>query len=142
VLKVVAEGQTVFVVEGEKDADNLNRLGLIATTKAGGAGKWKKEYSEALRGGHVVILPDNDEAGRQHTSKVVRSLQRKAASVKIISLPGLPPKGDVSDWLAAGGTREQLEELVRALQEVQKSPGGEPDRDGKEEKKKKRRRRN
>src|SRR5262249_117298 len=91
VLEAVAAGQTAFVVEGEKDADNLARLGLVATTNAGGAGKWTKDYvkaySEALRGANVVILPDNDDAGRKHARQVARSLQGVAASVKVVPLP-------------------------------------------------------
>lgn len=94
--------QPVFIVEGEKDADRLASLDLLATTNAGGAGKWSDEYGEYLRGRGVVILPDNDEPGREHAAKVVRSLRGVAAGVRVLELPGLPPKGDVSDWLDAG----------------------------------------
>lgn len=31
----------IYIVEGEKDADRLAALGLVATCNAGGAGKWK-----------------------------------------------------------------------------------------------------
>ena len=95
-------------MEGEKDADRLASLGFVATTNAGGAGKWRDEYSEYLRGRHVVIIPDNDEPGREHAAKVARSLQGIAASVRILELPNLPPKGDVSDWLDAGGVVDEL----------------------------------
>ncbi len=100
--------QTAFIVEGEKDADRLASLGFLATTNAGGAGKWRDEYSEYLRGRHVVCIPDNDEPGREHAAKVARSLQGVAASVRILELPNLPPKGDVSDWLDAGGVVDEL----------------------------------
>ena len=63
--------QPVFVVEGEKDADNLAGLGLLATTNVGGAGKWRPEYSAPLQGRRVVILPDNDEPGAKHGAPVV-----------------------------------------------------------------------
>jgi hypothetical protein len=105
---------TVYVCEGEKDADALRNLGMVATTNAGGAGKWRHEYNEPLRGRNVVILPDNDEPGRQHEEQVSNSLRDIAASVKVLALPGLPEKGDVSDWLKAGGTAEQLQALVAA----------------------------
>jgi hypothetical protein len=105
-------GRPVFLVEGEKDADNLAALCLVATTGAMGAGKWRSEYAEALRGRHVCILPDNDEPGRKHAADVARQLQGVAASVKILQLPDLPPKGDVSDWLAAGGSKQALLELA------------------------------
>ncbi len=99
---------TVFLVEGEKDADRLAALGLVATCNAGGAGKWKKEHSEHLRARRVVVLPDNDEAGEKHAQQVERSLRGIAAEVRTLVLPGLPDKGDVSDWLDAGGTLEEL----------------------------------
>lgn len=104
--------ETIHVVEGEKDVLALVALGLQATTNVGGAGKWKPEYCEALRGHPVVILPDNDEPGRRHAIHVATLLTGVAASVKVVGLPGLPPKGDVSDWLAAGGTKEKLLALV------------------------------
>jgi hypothetical protein len=114
VLDAVAEKALVFVVEGEKDADNLTRLGVTATTNVGGAGKWRDHYAESLRGAAVVILPDNDEAGRGHGRQVASMLHGVAGPVKVVNLPGLPAKGDVSDWLAAGGTAEQLQNMVDA----------------------------
>lgn len=92
--------QTILIVEGEKDADNLAQLGLIATTNSGGVGKWRDEYSETLRGRTVASLRDADEPGRKHAEQVAESLQGIAESVKVIELPGLPEKGDVTDWLA------------------------------------------
>lgn len=107
--------ETVFIVEGEKDADHLASVGLVATTNVGGAGKWRDEYNDALRGRRVCILPDNDEAGRKHAASVARSLYEVAESVQIISLPNLAPKGDVSDWLEAGGSIEQLKAMVEVV---------------------------
>jgi len=104
----------VVVAEGEKDVDNLARLGVLATCNAGGAGKWMAEHTKFLLGRHVIVLADNDEAGRNHAHKVALTLQGIAASVRVVELPGLPPKGDVSDWLAAGGTKDELGRLVEA----------------------------
>lgn len=112
VVAAAHEGRVVFVVEGEKDVHAVCDLGLVATTNAGGAEKWRPEYSAALAGAHVVILPDNDEAGEAHAQSVARSVLAAARSVRIVRLPGLPPKGDVSDWLRAGGDRVTLERLV------------------------------
>lgn len=106
-------GRVVFIVEGEKDVAAIERIGLTATTNPMGADKWRDEYAEALTGAHVVILPDNDDPGRQHAERVAQSLHGKAQSVRIVDLPGLKPKGDVSDWLKAGGTREELQRLAR-----------------------------
>ena len=106
--------QPVYVVEGERDVDALAALGLTATTNPGGAGKWLSEYNVHLRDRHVVVLPDADAPGRRHAEEVRVNLEPVAASVCVLALPGLPPKGDVSTWLAAGGTRETLEALVAA----------------------------
>jgi hypothetical protein len=103
--------------EGEKDVDRLRALGLTATCNPQGAGKWRKEYNQYFRGKAVVILPDNDDPGRNHAQKVARSLHGIAASVKIVELPDLPAKGDVSDWLDAGGTMEYLQVLVELAPE-------------------------
>jgi hypothetical protein len=104
----------VIVVEGEKDADNLARIGALATCNAGGTGKWTSEYSKFLRGRTVFIIADNDDAGRNHSQQVAQSLQGIAESVRIVELPGLPDKGDVSDWIAVGGTNEELMRLAEA----------------------------
>jgi hypothetical protein len=134
VLQALKQGETIFIPEGEKDVDNLARLGLAATCNPMGAGKWRDHYSEHLRGAKVVILPDNDEPGRKHAQQAAKSLYGKAASVKVLELPGLPEKGDISDWLAAGGTREELLELAAEApewepeQEKEKSSGNEKDK--------------
>jgi len=98
-LPEVIKDQKIFIVEGEKDSDNLHSLGFTTTCNPGGAGKWLPEYSESLRGKEVVLIPDNDPPGREHMTKVARSLQGIAASIKWFELPDLPEKGDISDWL-------------------------------------------
>lgn len=110
---------TVYIVEGEKDADTLASLGLIATTNVAGAGKWTDELSMHLQGRDVVILPDNDEAGDNHAKKVETSLNGIAASIKVVRLPGLPPKGDVSDWLQKGKT---LADLLKVIERSHTGP--------------------
>lgn len=103
----------VFVVEGEKDVEALTKLDVVATCNAGGSGKWTAEHSEHLRGADIVILPDNDESGRDHARKAAATLFGVAKSVRIVELPGLPEKGDASDWIATGGTKEALRDLLR-----------------------------
>jgi putative DNA primase/helicase len=117
----------VFIAEGEKDIDRLRAMGLTATCNAGGAGKWRRDHANWLKDRHVVVLPDNDPQakdpegnprshpdgrpvlpGQDHAAEVARSLRGVSASVKILILPDLPLKGDVSDWIEAGGTADQL----------------------------------
>lgn len=120
----------IFIAEGEKDVDRLTSMGFVATTNPGGASKslnkskWQESYNPSLAGRSVVILPDNDEAGRNHAQQVARSLNGTAQAIKILELPDLPEKGDVSDWLDAGGTREKLIELVKS------APTWTPPKDG------------
>ena len=114
VLEQVNKGGWVFIVEGEKDADALTQLGLVATCNAGGAGKWLDSYSESLKGAQVAILPDNDSPGRKHAETVAAALKGIAADVRVIHLPGLPEKGDMSDWVAAGGTVDNLKKIITA----------------------------
>jgi hypothetical protein len=109
--KAVADGLLVFVTEGEKAADRLIALGIPATTNSGGAGKFPEALVEHFRGAKVIILPDNDTAGEEHLKLVGSRLLDVATSVKSLTLPGLPPKGDVVDWLDAGGDVEALYDL-------------------------------
>jgi 5S rRNA maturation endonuclease (ribonuclease M5) len=117
------QGQAeVVIVEGEKDVDRLWGLGLAATTNAMGAGKWQDAYSEQLlRAGiaRFIIIPDNDRAGQAHAAEVVRSLQAfiPGGDIRRVHLPGLPPVRDkhgedISDWLDAGHTFEELRDLI------------------------------
>jgi hypothetical protein len=124
-LPSLAAAEVVYIAEGEKDADNLVRLGLVATCNPGGAGKWPDGFARHFVGKAVVILPDNDPIGRDHARAVAASLAPVAASVKILELPGLPPKGDASDWIAAGGTAERLAELAAAAP-AWRQPDAEP----------------
>ena len=112
VIEAIAMGRTVFIVEGEKDVDRLWALDVAATCNAGGAGKWSSVLTEHLRGADVVLLPDNDDAGRNHAAVVGASLKDVACSVNVLDLPGLPPKGDATDWLNAGNGAVQLYDLV------------------------------
>ncbi len=122
--------RVVVVVEGEKDADNLARIGVLATCNAGGAGKWTPAHAEFLRDRHVIVLSDNDEPGRNHAQQVALTLHGVAASVRIVYLPGLSAKEDVSDWIEADGTKEELKRLAEAAPvwtpEVQPWPEPQP----------------
>lgn len=110
---LAAEHDDVVVVEGEKDADNVASLGFVSTTNSGGAEKFAAELAEYFKGKNVYVLPDNDEPGERHAKQVVETLQHVALSIRVVRLPGLGDKQDVSDWIAAGGTADDLADLLR-----------------------------
>lgn len=112
VVEAIALERPVYIVEGEKCADRLASLGLAATTNSGGAGKWPEHFAGHFAGAHVVILADNDDPGAEHADVVAKALAPVAASLCRPSLPGLAAKGDVADWLDAGGTIEGLLSIV------------------------------
>ncbi len=114
-LPVVIANNTVYICEGEKDCDSLARLGLAATTNPQGAGKWRDEFGRYFTGKDVVVFCDNDEPGRRHGHDVARKLSKHANTLKVIEqMPGVPHKGDVSDWLKTpGNTKDKLMEIVR-----------------------------
>jgi hypothetical protein len=116
--------RTVYVVEGEKDVDNLYDCGYVATCNHGGAGKWRDEHSKFLVGRNVVVLADNDDAGRNHARGVKTSLAKFGVTAKVVELPGLPDKGDVSDWLRAnpGADLEQVAQAAGEPEAVEEPP--------------------
>jgi Protein of unknown function (DUF3631) len=122
-LPEVLAANDVFVLEGEKDCDNARQLGFVATCNSGGAGKWREEFSEVLRGKNIVIIQDADEPGRKHSQKVAMSLWSRAASIKVLELPGAK---DLSEWIERGGTREMLLEIIRNTPEWKPSDVPEP----------------
>ena len=131
-----ADDRVIFVVEGEKDADRLWKLGVVATCNAGGAGKWHADLSKFFDGRDVVIIPDRDPQkkhpktgepmchpdgspilpGQDHARRVAQELRGVAARVRVLELwrhwPEMPWKGDVSDWIAHGGTAAALYALI------------------------------
>lgn len=119
---IMQSKKAIWIVEGEKCADALVKLGIVATTNHGGAKNWSPELNKWFAGRDVVLLPDADDAGKAHADVVVSNLINTVNSIKSINLPGLSDKQDVYDWLVAGGTREQLAELVRATEAIQTAP--------------------
>ena len=128
-LQAIQAGQTVYLVEGEKDVETLARLGYAATCNPGGAGKWREGYTQRLKGADVVILPDNDpgdpedpdkgHTGQRHAWAVATALDGQARRVRVVDLtqccPDLPPKGDITDMVTQMGDRPAMDALARAL---------------------------
>ncbi|RXG66328.1 hypothetical protein ES695_03490, partial [Candidatus Atribacteria bacterium 1244-E10-H5-B2] len=107
----------IFLCEGEKDCDNLAKIGILATTNSGGAGKWRSEYNPYFREREVVIPPHKDDTGENHLQVVGKNLMGTAKKIKVLRLPGLEKGEDISDWLDRGGDMEKLFELIRTAPE-------------------------
>jgi P4 family phage/plasmid primase-like protien len=115
-LAEVIPAQSVCITEGEKNADDLAKLGFVATTNPFGAGKWRDEYSDTLRGKDVVVfgdIGDADRKGERHTQTVLPSLSGKVRSLK----HAIQPDGfhDVSDWIVSlpkDKARQAVEKLI------------------------------
>ena len=148
-IAAMKAGAHIIVPEGEKDVLTAVKLGYAATTMCGGVGKWRKEYTAFFAGADVVIISDNDPQakdpqtglpafhpdgrpklpGQDHAASVARRLSRVAASVRVVMFP----QKDLSDWVAAGGTREQLDELIAQAPEQSKPTGKGPTDEEEEE---------
>jgi hypothetical protein len=122
-LAKVLKAKAVLVCEGEKDCERAEKLGIVATTNSGGAGKWPKEFSDLLAGKRVAVIRDADEAGRGHGSAVAGSLYGKVEMLKLLELPGAK---DLTEWIEKGGARETLVELIRSTPEW--VPGSEAEK--------------
>lgn len=113
VSAAAAKGETVVVVEGEKDVLTLERLGYVATTASGGSkAPWEPWFTEQLIGARVVVIPDNDPTGRAYAQKIVADIGDRTP-VALVELPGLGDGGDVSDWLPENSA-EELQRLIDA----------------------------
>lgn len=107
VIEAVRNGRFVHICEGEKDVHTIESLGLVATCNPGGAGsgKWRPEYSEALRGAVIIIMRDRDDAGREHADRVRDALLAADCDVQIMEAAS---GKDVTDHIAAGHTLADL----------------------------------
>ena len=121
--KIIKTTQPVWIVEGEKDCDNLFKLGIVATTNVGGAGKWLEAYAEVFKDKEVILCGDNDKPGKEHMADVLASLAGKCKSVREVTVP--QPHKDISDYLAAvriegGDNRDEHTILEDQFCKVQK----------------------
>ena len=121
-LPNVLKAQTVYFVEGEKCADAINKEGRTATTlDSGSNSQWLPEYNSYFDGKTVIIIPDNDEPGKKYAHLIAG----KIPGSKIVNLPGLAEKEDIYDWLQAGHTMDEVDNLPYAPEEIlkkEKSP--------------------
>ena len=115
-------GETIFIVEGEKDVAALVQNGFVATCNAGGAGKWRAEFAQYFSGAKAVcIIADKDGPGRKHAAAVAMSLIGKVPSVKVFELPDTTGKTvkDAHDFFAAGGNADKLRELAETAKDFE-----------------------
>ena len=102
-LPKMIDSDYVVVVEGEKDADRLAELDIVATTNPQGAGNWQAELAPYFDGKRVFVIPDNDQAGHDRTPKIIENLYPVAQEIRVCNIcKDMPAKSDVSDWLDAG----------------------------------------
>jgi 5S rRNA maturation endonuclease (ribonuclease M5) len=112
VLAAARAGETVYVVEGEKDVHALEAAGVVATTNPGGAGKWRREYAAAFAGAsEIVIVADRDERGILHARLIAATLN--GVPVRIVQAA---EGKDAADHLAAGRTIAELVDLETAAE--------------------------
>jgi len=113
-LPKVLKSDFVFITEGEKDANTLIELGFVATTVSGGATakNWKPHFNDWMKEKGVILIPDNDEPGKKFMFHIENELS-DVAKVKIITLPGLENKEDITDWISQGHTSEELLEIIK-----------------------------
>jgi putative DNA primase/helicase len=144
-IAAVKAGQRVFVTEGERDVHSAIARGYAGTTMCGGVGKWRKEHDEFFRGADVVIVSDNDPQlkdpktgelkfhpdgrpvlpGQDHAAKLAKRLVKVAARVRTIMFE----VKDLTAWVEAGGTREQLDALIEQAPEQVKQPTPEDEKE-------------
>ena len=119
VKNAMLKDQYIYFVEGEKDADNLNRLGFAATTIY--SKKWDNNYSKQLQGSKIVFIGDTGKAGEEFKHLVWNNLKNIVKSFKAVELPGIEALGDnadVTDWLESGHTKEELLKVVNSTKDI------------------------
>lgn len=121
-LPEVLETTMVCIVEGEKDADNLTELGMVATCSVGGAGKWLDAYSLSFADKDVILCGDNDKPGREHMEMIAASLAGKVKSLRRVTIP--EPHKDVSDFIASMGKEVAAKAWMDLCAKAKKIHGG------------------
>ena len=109
-----AADKIVFVAEGEKDANAFSRFDLFATCNPGGASEWLPKFAESLYGARIVVVADKDKVGREHAQKIAESLHGKVKALLVMEMPNRDNHKvkDFYDWIVAGGTKEELRDMV------------------------------
>jgi hypothetical protein len=124
-IAAVKTGQRVLVCEGERDANTAVKLGYVATTMPGGIDRWRKEYDDFFGAADVGVVSDNDAHGKgqAHAAKIAKRLAKVAAYVRTVMFL----QKDLTEWVEAGGTREQFDALIEQAPDQTKQPPEDED---------------
>ena len=114
--------EIIYIVEGEKDANTLAKMGYVATTNCFGASNWKVELNSHFSGRDCVIVPDNDDEGRKHADKVVEQLKSVCSSLKVVHLPVANQKEDITDYFGWLGSKDEFDKLVKDAPSIKCKP--------------------
>lgn len=108
-LTAAKKTETLYIVEGEKCADAMTNAGFLATSTNTGAESpnlSETDRKAVEKFARKVIIPDNDDPG------AVYGKAWEARGAKVLPLPEIwpecPVKGDVADYLEAGGDPEKI----------------------------------
>lgn len=111
VLSHVKKGETVYICEGEKAADEFWRRGMAATCQPDGAGngKWRAEHTTALIGASkVVIVADRDKDGASYGTQVFTAIRSAGIPVSVVRSKTTNEKDDAFDHFLAGFTVQEF----------------------------------
>jgi len=115
IAPAIARGDTIYYCEGEKDCNNLRKLGVVATTHSGGAKAWEDNLIKCLADADLVFIPDKDEAGASLLQKVSKAAPGIVKRLRILPMPG--DAHDSSDWIEEGHTKSDLDDIAMAAQD-------------------------
>jgi len=99
-LPAVIAADEVWLVEGEKDAETIERLGFVGTTSPGGSNAaFTVPMIESLAGKSVFLIPDADEPGEKRG----RQLQALLAGKCSLTVFRVQQGKDITEWVEAAG---------------------------------------
>lgn len=114
-LRWIDEKRSIHIPEGEKDAKSLIALGIAATTTAGGVNSpLPSDFKFIFRNTVVVVWGDNDNVGRKFAERKAEMLLETASNLKVCYSP---VGKDISDWIASGATKHDIERLIEETPE-------------------------
>jgi len=130
VRKAIEKNELILFVEGEKSCKILERLGFCSTTTPFGVNGINEKnieiYKNQIEGANIVLIPDNDRVGYEYMEKIAEAFLGVVKSMKVVKLAddvkNLPVSGDIEDWLALGGSKDKLIELISKAKDIIKDP--------------------